>query len=137
MCRIEPFVIFAVAPLYFPVVSGCIGPDQLMHDAILRETCLEQGGPVPMGSEAICELGAVICLDTFDGHGEGFDQMLQKQCGGIGVMLLKSLYKAPAGVFIAVYWKNCFPITALFLRQAKGTNLTSTWMRCPGYAICS
>ena len=60
MCRIEPFVIFAVAPLYFPVVPGCIGPDQLMRDAMLRETCLEQGGPVPMGSEAVCELSAVI-----------------------------------------------------------------------------
>lgn len=100
MCRIEPFVIFAVAPLYFPVVPGCIGPDQLMRDAMLRETCLEQGGPVPMGSEAVCELSAVICLDAFDGHGEGFDQVFQEQCGGIGVMLFKRLDKAPAGVFI-------------------------------------
>ena len=100
MCRIEPFVIFAVAPLYFPVVPGCIGPDQLMRDAMLRETCLEQGGPVPMGSEAVCELSAVICLDAFDGHGEGFDQVFQEQCGGLGVMLFKRLDKAPAGVFI-------------------------------------
>ena len=100
MCRIEPFVIFAVAPLYFPVVPGCIGPDQLMRDAMLRETCLEQGGPVPMGSEAVCELGTVICLDAFDGHREGFDQVFQEPGGGIGVMLLKRLYKAPAGVFI-------------------------------------
>ena len=55
------------------------------------------GGPVPMGSEAVCELGAIICLDAFDGHREGFDQMFQEQSGRIGAMLLKSLYKAPAG----------------------------------------
>ena len=71
-----------------------------MRDAMLRETCLEQGGPVPMGREAVCELGAVICLDAFDGNREGFDQMFQEQCGGIGVMLFKRLCKAPAGVFI-------------------------------------
>lgn len=66
----------------------------------LRQMCLEQGGPVPMGSEAVCELGTIICLDAFDGQREGFDQMFQEQGGGIGVMLLKSLHKAPAGVFI-------------------------------------
>lgn len=100
VCRIEPFIIFAVATLYFPVVTGRIGPDQLMCDTMLRQMCLEQGGPVPMGSEAVCELGAIICLDAFDGHREGFDQMFQEQSGRIGAMLLKSLYKAPAGVFI-------------------------------------
>ena len=74
--------------------------DRLMCDTMLRQMCLEQGGPVPMGSEAVCELGAIICLDAFDGHREGFDQMFQEQSGRIGAMLLKSLYKAPAGVFI-------------------------------------
>ncbi len=70
MCRIEPFIIFAVATLYFPVMTRRIGPDQLMCDTMLRQMCLEQGGPVPMGSEAVCELGAIICLDDPMGTGK-------------------------------------------------------------------
>ena len=108
MCRIEPFVIFAVAPLYFPVVPGCTGPDQLMHDAML-ETCLEQGGPVPMGSEAVCELGAVICLDAFYGNGEGFDQMFQEQVRRNRCYTpQKPLQSASGYSSRAVYWRTAF-----------------------------
>ena len=53
-------------------------------------------------------------------------------------MLFERLDKAPAGVFIdGGVLEELLSNNGLFLRQAEGTNLTSTWMRCPGYVICS
>ncbi len=35
MCCVEIFVVLAVTALHFSVVSGCVGPDELMTDIFL------------------------------------------------------------------------------------------------------
>ena len=51
---------------YLAVVSWSIRADELVADASLFETRLEQAGAVVAREQAFCKLGAVIRLDTQD-----------------------------------------------------------------------
>ncbi len=96
----EPLVVLPVAALHLAVMPRGIGPDYLVADAMLFQTHLEKGGLIPVGGEAVCELSAVVCLDTLNGAGEGFHKVFHKQGGGIGAVFLKSFHKTPPGILI-------------------------------------
>ena len=78
------------------------GTDQFVPDPIGFEPRFKQGQIIlPFCiSEAFRELRAIIGLHTFNGQGKCLDQMVQKGSRGIGTVLLKSLYEAPAGIFV-------------------------------------
>ena len=74
---------------YLAVVSWSIRADELVADASLFETRLEQAGAVVAREQAFCKLGAVIRLDTQDFEWSCFDQVLKELGRGISAMLLK------------------------------------------------
>ncbi len=55
----------------------------------------------------------------------GFQVLLEES----RLVLVASTKHHLENLSMAVYWKNCFPMTLLFIRQAEGTNFTSTGIR--------
>ena len=53
-----------------------------------------------MRGKAVCELCAIIRLNTFDGEGKRFDKVIHELGRGIGILFLKCLHKTPSGIFI-------------------------------------
>lgn len=63
---IKAFLVLPVAALYFAVVSGRIGADELMPDTQLGGSGFKQSGDVPVAvRKSVSKLKAIICLDTF------------------------------------------------------------------------
>ena len=67
MGRIETFLIFAVASLYFAIVPGRIGTDELVSDPQLSGSFLEKGGKIPFAvGETVGKLNPIVGLDAFN-----------------------------------------------------------------------
>ena len=88
---IETLLVFTVAALHLAVVSGGVGTDELMADAELGSSSLKKRRQALFrAGEAIGELKAVICLNTFHADtmsGVPFDQPLQEVRRGVGGLL--------------------------------------------------
>lgn len=101
MRSIELLVIFTVATLHLAVVARCVGTDELVADAELFQFQLKEGRFIgAFWQEAVGKLSAVVGLDTFNEIRELFHNMAQKNGGGIGAVLLKSLYIPESAVLI-------------------------------------
>ena len=100
MGGIKALIVLSVTTFDFTVMPWSKRSDQLVPDAMLHEPDLKQGGFVPVRGETIGKLCTVIRLDTFNRQREYFYEMLQKDSGRIGVMLLEGLHIAPAGILI-------------------------------------
>ena len=100
MSRIKTLIVFAVTTFYFPVVPWCKRLNQFMADSMFSEMPLKQSRLVMVCCKPIREFRSVIRLDTLNGQGKGFYQMIRKLSGGVGIVLFKGLYKAPAGKLI-------------------------------------
>lgn len=99
---------------------------------------LKKGRLIPVGGKTVGKFSAIVRLDAFNGAGEGFYKVFHKQGGGIGAVFLKGRHKAPPGILInGGILEKMLPNHLLFTRQAEGTYFTSTWIRCPGWSICS
>ena len=67
MAAIETFLVFAVAALNFPVMSGSIGPNELVLNAQSEGGCFKKRRNVVLACrETIGKLEAVVCLNTFN-----------------------------------------------------------------------
>ena len=99
---IEPLVVFPVAALHFPIVPWRKRADQLVPDPQLFQTHLKNGRLIrtAIRGKTFCKLLSVVRLHALYGARKSFYQVLQKEHGGVGAVLLKSFYKAPAGVFV-------------------------------------
>ena len=65
MAGIEAFLILTMAALHLAVVARRVGPDQLVTDAQLGGSFLEQCGQIALAvGETVGELEAVVRLDT-------------------------------------------------------------------------
>ena len=91
MAGIEAFLILAVAALHLAVVARRVGPDQLVTDAQLGGSFLEQCGQIALAvGEAVGELEAVLRLDTlhfYASAGVPRPQLAQEVRRGIGGLL--------------------------------------------------
>lgn len=100
MGRIKTFIVFSVTAFYLPIVPGCKGPDGLVRDPMRFQMFLEESRLVPVSSKAVGKFRPVIRLDTLDGKGERFYEVLQKLCRRIRIVFLKGFYETPSGVLI-------------------------------------
>lgn len=102
MGGIEPLVVLPVAAFHFPIVPWRKRTDQFVPDPQLLQPNLEDGRFIrtAIRGKTFCKLLSVVCLHTLYGARKSFYQVLQKEHGGVGTVLLKSLYKAPTGVFV-------------------------------------
>ena len=101
MGGIELLVIFTVAALHFAVVARGVGTDELVADAELLQFQLKESRFIgAFRQKAISKLSSVVGLDTFNEIRELFHNMAQENCGGICVVLLKSLYIPEPAVLI-------------------------------------
>ena len=67
MTAIETFLVFAVAALNFPVMSGSIRPNEFVLNAQSKGVCFEKRRDVALACrKAIGKLEAIVSLDTFD-----------------------------------------------------------------------
>ena len=91
MAGIEAFLILAVAALHLAVVARRVGPDQLVTDAQLGGSFLEQCGQIALAvGETVGELEAVVRLDTLHFYapaGVPRPQLAQEVRRGIGGLL--------------------------------------------------
>lgn len=99
---IEPLVVLPVAALHFSVVPWRKRADQFVPDPQLFQTHLKNGRLIrtAIRGKTFCKLLSVVRLHALYGARKSFYQVFQKKHGGVGTVLLKSLYKAPAGVFV-------------------------------------
>ena len=100
MVSIEVFVILAVGTLDLAIVPWRVGTNELMADASLFETRLEQAGTVVAGEQTFGELSAIVRLNAKNLERRSLDQVFQKLGGGIGAMLLKGFQIPPTGEFV-------------------------------------
>ena len=91
MAGIEAFLILTMAALHLAVVARRVGPDQLVTDAQLGGSFLEQCGQIALAvGEAVGELEAVFRLDTLHFYapaGVPRPQLAQEVRRGIGGLL--------------------------------------------------
>ena len=124
---IETLIILPVAAFHLPVMTGGKGTDEFVADPMEFQMFLEQGRLFLVRGKTVSKFCTIISLNAFDRTGKGFYQMFYKLGSSNASTNRQREYSS-----IAVYWKNCFPMTWGFFRQAEGTNFTSTWIRCPG-----
>lgn len=80
-----------------------------------------------MRSKAIGEFQSIISLDALVGDGERFYKVFHKLRARIGATLLKGFHKAPSEILVnGSVLEELLPNDPAFLRQAEGTNFTST-----------
>ena len=91
MAGIEAFLILTVAALHLAVVARRVGPDQLVTDAQLGGSFLEQCRQIALTvGETVGELEAVVRLDTlhfYASAGVPRPQLAQEVRRGIGGLL--------------------------------------------------
>ena len=91
MAGIEAFLILTMAALHLAVVARRVGPDQLVTDAQLGGSFLEQCGQIALAvGETVGELEAVVRLDTlhfYASAGVPRSQPAQEVRRGIGGLL--------------------------------------------------
>ena len=101
MRGIEPFIVFAVAAFYFPIMPRSERADQFVPDAIRPQDTLEPGRCSLTGrGEPFCKLSAVIRLDTLNRKREAFEKVFQKEGRTVRAVFLKGFHIAPAGILI-------------------------------------
>lgn len=100
MSGIEALIIFPMTAFHFAIMPRSIGPYHFMSDAVMLQMNLKQGRPVPVCSKPVGEFGSIVCLDALNRAGKGFDKMVNKQGGGISVVLLKGFHIAPSGILV-------------------------------------
>ena len=61
---------------------------------------LKKGWFILMRGKAVCELCAIVRLNTFNREGKRFDKEIHELGRGIGILLLKCLHKTPSGILI-------------------------------------
>lgn len=119
MCGIETLVIFSVTSLHLSVVPWSKWSNLLvlnaMHSQASLKSCQVRRG---IGYEAFCEFQSVVCLDALNRKRKGLQQMLWKDSGCVGVMLIKGLHKTPSGGFI----DRCVPVEFLTFRFVNQTD---------------
>ena len=101
MCCVKVLIVLSMTSFDLAIMARSGGTNQFVKDPELFEALFEQCGHVSgMQQQAFRELGSIIGLDTFDPHREGLEEMVQKDCGCIGVVLIKGFDIAPPGVFV-------------------------------------
>ena len=75
MVNIEVFVILAVRTLDLAIVPWRVGTNELMADASLFETRLEQAGSIVTGEQTFGKLSAVVRLNAQDLEWRSLDQV--------------------------------------------------------------
>lgn len=102
MSSIKALIVLAVASFYLAIVPGGKRPEQLVPYPMFREPALKKSGFIraAMGAETLGKFLPVVRLDTFNGAWKGLNEMFQKQGGGIGTVLFKSLHKTPSGILV-------------------------------------
>ena len=98
MGGIKASLVFPMAALHFSVMSWGIRVDELVGDPVLLQMLLEKGKLIPVRGETVCKYRAVIGLDAFDPVRESLYQVIHKTGSAVGVVLVKSFYKTPAGI---------------------------------------
>ena len=91
---VEATLILTVAALYFAIVTGRIGTNQLVPNAQLCSGFLKERDQFTVGlSKAVGKLKSVVSLDTFDGKAVPFEEsicFLQKVRRGVGALFIVS-----------------------------------------------
>lgn len=114
MAGIKFFIIFSVTALHLAVMPRREGADLLVLDTKLCQCFLKECQRLFLTvSHFVCELEAIVCLDTFNGIGELLYHMLQKLSGRIGSLLLEGFQVAETAVFIyegvlIIFFPSCF-----------------------------
>ena len=89
--RIEAFLVFPVAALYFSVVSWGVRADELVADAKISGSLFKKGLDIPFAvGKTVCKFKTVVGLNTFHTDtpaGIPLHQPLQKVGGGVGGLL--------------------------------------------------
>ena len=68
MRSIEFFIVLTVASFHFSIVSGRVGPDELMPNVMLLQSFFKQGLFVrALGVEAVGKFRAIVGLDALNG----------------------------------------------------------------------
>ena len=94
MAGIEAFLILAVAALHLAVVARRVGPDQLVTDAQLGGSFLEQCGQIALAvGEAVGKLETVVRLDTLHFYTTSFSFVRMKVFPLPGFTCRKSMQK--------------------------------------------
>ena len=124
---------------HLTIVAGRVRTNKLVSDAELGKGFFKEGGTVGFGMvQPVGEFRTVVGLDALDGIGESFHNMAKKNAGRIGVVFLKRFNKKPSGILIdRCVLKELFSDDPAVFQTGGGTNFTSTWIRWPGYCICS
>ena len=96
---VEATLILTVAALYFAIVTGRIGTNQLVPNAQLCSGFLKERDQFTVGlSKAVGKLKSVVSLDTFDGKAVPFEEsicFLQKVRRGVGALFIVSSAEQP------------------------------------------
>ena len=75
MVSIEVFVVLSVRTLDFAIVPWRVGTNELVADASLYKTRLEQAGTVVAGEQTFGKLSAVVRLNAQDLEWRSLDQV--------------------------------------------------------------
>lgn len=101
---VEATLILTVAALYFAIVTGRIGTNQLVSNAQLCSGFLKERDQFTVGlSKAVGKLKSVVSLDTFDGKAVPFEESIcffQKVGRGIGALFLVSRQISQSGKLV-------------------------------------
>ena len=90
MGSVELLIVFSMTTLYFAVVPGSIGFDQLMPDPQPFQFCFKSSRRIAaLWQQSLGKLRTVIGLYTLDHIGESLHNVLQKQHRGIGAVLFE------------------------------------------------
>ena len=102
--RIEAFLVFPVAALYFSVVSWGVRADELVADAKISGSLFKKGLDIPFAvGKTVCKFKTVVGLNTFHTDtpaGIPLHQPLQKVSGGVGRLLRIGGQKTESGELV-------------------------------------
>jgi len=98
---VEFLIVFSVAALDFAVVPWRVRPDQLVPDPKLLQSLLKQClFRVPAVCHTIRKFKSIICLYTLDRIRELFNDIFEKQRGGIGAVFRVCLEDTEPAVLV-------------------------------------
>lgn len=100
MGGVKTLIVLPVAALNLAVMPWCVGTDQLVPDAVTFQMCLKKSRLIPVCCKTVGKFRSIIGLDAFNGAGKGFHKVVDKECGGISAVFLKSLHVPPSGKLI-------------------------------------
>lgn len=119
MASVKILVVFTVAVLHFVIVSGRERADLLMPYPELGQCSFKKCKRlVAAVTHPVGKLKTIICLDTLDRIEKLFYKVLEKLCGRVSAVLLKSLQIAETAVFLQE--SILTPLCAIFLSNDTG-----------------